>query len=115
MDTDGTPPHRNGTIPVMTSHATSSLLQAHSTQQPRPTIADLHDENNFYASTARKYWLSAKNPPKVKQNVVKELWDHVVKDGFRYNDFMLLEMTQILERYDKENWWFSSNCNPNTT
>ena len=98
MDTDNTPPHRNGTIPLMTSHTNSSLLQAHATQQPRPTIADLHDENNFYASTARKHWLNAKSPPKVKQNVVKELWDHLVSDGLRYNDFILLEMAQILER-----------------
>lgn len=90
MDIDSTPPHRNGTVPVMTS-----LLRSN---EPRPTIQDLHDENNFYAATAQKHWLNAKRPPKVKQDVVKELWDHLAKDGLDYNRLLLLEMTQILEK-----------------
>lgn len=102
MDADNTPQHRNGTVPVMTAQAASSILQHQLNQAPRPTVEDLHDENNVYANTAQKHWLNVTKPPKIKQTVLKELWDQLAKDGFGYDHLLLLEMAQMLEKYDEQ-------------
>ncbi|ORX90723.1 hypothetical protein BCR34DRAFT_595073, partial [Clohesyomyces aquaticus] len=65
----------------------------------RPTIADLHGENHF-AQAAQKHWLSAKKPPKVRPQVVKEeIWEELEKCDFAYSSLLVLENLQLLERY----------------
>lgn len=65
----------------------------------RPTVADLTSEENPFAQTARNTWLAAKSP-KVLPNVVKdEIYDKVEASGFPYNQLLLLEQLQCLERY----------------
>lgn len=65
----------------------------------RPTVADLTSDENPYAQTARRNWLAAKSP-KVLPNVVKdELYDKLEASGFPYNQLLLLEQLQCLERY----------------
>ncbi|KAK7530398.1 uncharacterized protein J3D65DRAFT_641109 [Phyllosticta citribraziliensis] len=84
-DFDTQSPSRNGTI-VPLGHA-------------RPTVSDLQGENH-YAQVARKHWLGAARPPKVKPDVLKrELWDVLEKDGFPYSALLILENLQLLESY----------------
>ncbi|KAF2084989.1 P-loop containing nucleoside triphosphate hydrolase protein [Saccharata proteae CBS 121410] len=65
----------------------------------RPTVADLHGDNQ-YAAVARKYWLNAKNPPKVSQEVLKEeLWSNLEKEDFAFGSLLVLENLQLLEKY----------------
>jgi intron-binding protein aquarius len=65
----------------------------------RPTVADLTSDENAYAQTARNTWLTAK-APKVLPGVVKEeLYDRLEAESFPYNQLLLLEQLQCLERY----------------
>ncbi|KAF2712625.1 P-loop containing nucleoside triphosphate hydrolase protein [Pleomassaria siparia CBS 279.74] len=82
---------QNGVTTAQSSD--SSILHA------RPTVADLHGENHF-AQVARKNWLTAKKPPKVRPEVVKkELWDELEGVDFAYSVLLVLENLQLLERY----------------
>ena len=63
----------------------------------RPTIAELHGQNE-YAQIAKKHWMGSANPPKVKQTVVKELWENLEKEGFPFGALLILENLQVLER-----------------
>lgn len=64
----------------------------------RPTVADLHGENR-YAQAARKYWLDAKKPPKVRRNALKEeLWDPLEKEDFAFGSLLILENLQLVEQ-----------------
>ncbi len=73
MDHGNTLPHRNGTVPVMTSQGDPALLKSLPTSHSRPTVDDLQGDN-YYAETARKVWLSTQKPPKVLPGVVKQIW-----------------------------------------
>ncbi|KAF1932760.1 P-loop containing nucleoside triphosphate hydrolase protein [Didymella exigua CBS 183.55] len=65
----------------------------------RPTVADLHGEGHF-AQVARKHWLAAKQPPKVRPEVLKkDLWDELQRVDFAYSSLLVLENLQLLERY----------------
>jgi hypothetical protein len=89
---EGTPSHRNGTVPVF---AAKGDLSASS----RPTVSDLQGDNH-YAEIARKYWLKNKKAPKVQPKVVKEeLWESLEKEGFAYTSLLILETLQVLEKY----------------
>ncbi|KAF2398402.1 P-loop containing nucleoside triphosphate hydrolase protein [Trichodelitschia bisporula] len=70
-----------------------------SSMHSRPTVADLNGDNH-YTEVARKHWLNAAKPPKVKPTVVKdELWDKLEAEGFPYGSLLILETLQVLERY----------------
>src|SRR5215470_3599206 len=56
MDHGDTPPHRNGTVPLMTSQSDPTLLKSLPASNSRPTVEDLQGDN-YYAETARKVWL----------------------------------------------------------
>ncbi|KAF2097522.1 hypothetical protein NA57DRAFT_41462 [Rhizodiscina lignyota] len=94
MDPEPRPRSSNGsTVPIVTSQGNFSALHA------RPTVSDLHGENQ-YAQFARKHWLKAKKAPTVKSNILKsELWDSLEKDGFSYGSLLILENLQVLEKY----------------
>ncbi|KAF2115980.1 hypothetical protein BDV96DRAFT_520392 [Lophiotrema nucula] len=65
----------------------------------RPAVAELHGDSRF-AQVAQKHWLNASRPPKVRPDAVKqELWDELEKEGFAYSSLLVLEQTQLLERY----------------
>ncbi|KAH9877238.1 hypothetical protein IAQ61_002601 [Plenodomus lingam] len=85
-----------GPVSASSAHATSDAIAI---QHARPTVADLHGENHF-AQVARKHWLGAKKPPKVRPEVVKkELWDELENGEFAYSSLLMLENLQLLERY----------------
>ncbi len=70
---------------------------------PRPTVADLEDENEF-AQLAKKHWLKPTTRKtakvKVKNDLVKnQIWDVLEKDGFPYRSLLVLEGLQTLESY----------------
>jgi intron-binding protein aquarius len=97
MDHGDTPPHRNGTVPLMTSQGDPTLLKSLPASHSRPTVEDLQG-NNYYAETARKVWLNTQKPPKVLPAVVKQIWDNLQKDGFAYGPLLVLETLQVLEK-----------------
>jgi intron-binding protein aquarius len=63
----------------------------------RPTVADLHGDSHL-AQVARKHWLLANKPPRVREEVVQELWQEL-KIDLEYKALLLLENLQLLERY----------------
>lgn len=92
MESAPSPRSQNGsTVPIVTSQGNFSALHA------RPTVSDLHGENQ-YAQFAQKYWSTTKKA-KVKSNILKtELWDSLEKDGFAYGSLLILENLQVLEK-----------------
>ncbi|KAF2153762.1 P-loop containing nucleoside triphosphate hydrolase protein [Myriangium duriaei CBS 260.36] len=65
----------------------------------RPTIQDLTGDNTL-AQLARKYWLGKTKVKKVQSNVVKaEIWDPLEKENFPFQQLLLLEQLQLLDRY----------------
>lgn len=97
MDANHTP-HRNGTVPVMTTSKNKKEAGA-SAVQARPTIEDLSGDNHF-AQLARKTWLKeTKKATKVNAKVVKEeIWEKLEGSGFAYGDLLILETLQALEK-----------------
>ena len=95
---DATPPHRNGTVPVMTTQGDVKTIHASAKPDGRPTIDDLQGDNAC-AEIARSNWLKSAKAPKVKSAVVKEIWDALEKDKFDYRPLLILETLQILEKY----------------
>ncbi|GAM88068.1 hypothetical protein ANO11243_060980 [Dothideomycetidae sp. 11243] len=65
----------------------------------RPTIQDLTGDNRL-AQLARKYWLGKTRVKKVQPNVIKtDLWDPLEKEKFPFQELLLLEQLQLLDRY----------------
>lgn len=65
----------------------------------RPTVADLEGDNHW-ALLARKHWLKASKPRKVKTEVIKsELWDPLEAENFEFRLVLLLENLHLLEKY----------------
>ncbi len=97
MDYSDTPPHRHGTVPLMTSQSDATLLKSLPASNSRPTVEDLQGDN-YYSETARKVWLNTPKPPKVLPGVVKQIWENLQKDGFAYGPLLVLETLQALEK-----------------
>lgn len=65
----------------------------------RPTPAEVEEEEHQFVQVARANWLKAsKRAPKVKNDVLKTIWDLLERDGFQHKSLMLLESLQTLER-----------------
>lgn len=74
----------------------------HKPADGRPTPAEVEEEEHQFVQIARKNWLKpGKKPakPKVKNDVLKSIWDILEREGFQYKSLLLLESLQILERY----------------
>ena len=68
----------------------------------RPTPAEVEEEEHQFVQIARKNWLKkGKKPakPKVKNDVLKQIWDQLEREGFQYKSLLLLESLQTLEKY----------------
>jgi intron-binding protein aquarius len=84
---------RESTVPVISSQGDFSALHA------RPTVTDLHGENQF-AKLARKHWAQSNKAPNIKPGILKsELWDELEKEKFAYGSLLILENLQIVEKY----------------
>lgn len=84
---------RESTVPIISSQGNFSALHA------RPTVADLHGENQF-AQFARKHWAKSDKASSVKSGQLKaELWDKLEKEKFAYGSLLILENLQIVEKY----------------
>ncbi|KAL1996333.1 hypothetical protein VTN49DRAFT_98 [Thermomyces lanuginosus] len=67
--------------------------------ETRPTVSDLHGDNHW-ASVAKTRWLKQGKVPKVKHDDIKrELWDPLEKEGFPLRALLILENLNILEKY----------------
>ncbi|KAL5598799.1 hypothetical protein BROUX41_003867 [Berkeleyomyces rouxiae] len=57
------------------------------------------EANNEWLALAQKNWLDAKGVAKVKNDVLKQVWDVLEKDGFKYHQLLNLEAVQAVENY----------------
>ncbi|KKA27143.1 hypothetical protein TD95_000407 [Thielaviopsis punctulata] len=58
-----------------------------------------NEANNEWAEIALKHWLNNSGTTKVKNDVLKEIWDKLETDGFQYRGLLALENVQTLENY----------------
>lgn len=80
---------------VMGLETSSGMAQSLET---RPTVSDLHGDNHW-ASVAKTRWLKQGKVPKVKHDDIKrELWDPLEKEGFPLRALLILENLNILEK-----------------
>lgn len=75
---------------------------SHKEDDVRPGMADVEGANAF-AQLAKKHWLKSSKKMakvKVKADVLKaEIWDVLEAENFAFKSLLLLENTQVLEKY----------------
>ncbi|PHH54947.1 Intron-binding protein aquarius [Ceratocystis fimbriata CBS 114723] len=57
------------------------------------------EANNEWLALAQNNWLGTKGSVKIKNDLLKEIWETLEKDGFRYHQLLSLEGVQTLENY----------------
>lgn len=81
--------------PVMGLETSSGMAQSLET---RPTVSDLQGDNHW-VSIAKSRWLKQDKVPKLKHDDIKrELWDPLEKEGFPLRALLILENLNILEK-----------------
>lgn len=65
--------------------------------ETRPTVADLQGDSRW-VSLAKTHWLKETQARKVKQDVIKEIWDPLEAEGFSLLSLLALENLNILEK-----------------
>lgn len=59
-----------------------------------------HQSDNYWAQLAKKHWPKAAKSKKVKKEVIKkEIWDVLEKESFDFQNLLMLENLQLLEKY----------------
>lgn len=62
-------------------------------------VEELEDDN-YWTQLAQKYWLKPSKSGKVKSEVIKnEIWDVLEPEDFLFRSLLLLEDSQLLEKY----------------
>ncbi|KAJ4153246.1 hypothetical protein LMH87_009743 [Akanthomyces muscarius] len=67
-----------------------------------PTPAEIEEEEHQFVQVARAHWLKKTKKTakvKVKNDVLKQIWEALERDGFQHKSLLLLESLQTLESY----------------
>lgn len=67
-----------------------------------PTPAEIEEEEHQFVQVARANWLKKSKKTakvKVKNDILKQIWEILERDGFQHKSLLLLESLQTLERY----------------
>ena len=69
-----------------------------------PTGEELENDNRW-TQLAQKHWAKPLKSGKVKTEVIKnEIWDVLEAEDFLFRSLLLLESSQLLEKYDTSSY-----------